>query len=124
MMRVPIAGPKTNAFSGAHLIFVVSVRKCWSSTQDIEELRAEKIAGIRDEAIKRIGLKVNAIKEIDMTAAAVFSYQHIWPAAGASPELIEGKAVYDYAKTKLTQARSADRGQLESYDPATDQNWP
>ena len=93
-------------------------------TQEIEDLRREKIIGVRAEAIRRIGLAVNVIPEIDMTDYAIGCYQHAWPVANASVKLVDGKAVYDYAKTKLNQARGATREQLEGYDPSTDNNWP
>ena len=93
-------------------------------TQDLEDLRREKIIGVRTEAIRRIGLAVNVIPEIDMTDYAIGCYQHAWPVANASVKLVDGKAVYDYAKTKLNQARGATREQLEAYDPSTDNNWP
>ena len=93
-------------------------------TQELEDLRREKIIGVRTEAIRRIGLAVNVIPEIDMTDYAIGCYQHAWPVANASVKLVDGKAVYDYAKTKLNQARGATREQLEGYDPSTDNNWP
>ena len=92
--------------------------------QPLGELRSEKVGGIRTEAIRRIGLAVNVIPEIDMTDYAIGCYQHAWPVANASVKLVDGKAVYDYAKTKLNQARGATREQLEAYDPSTDNNWP
>jgi len=93
-------------------------------TQELEDLRREKIVGVRAEAIRRIGLAVNVIPEISMTDYAIGCYQHAWPVANASVKLVAGKAVYDYAKTKLNQARGATREQLEAYDPSTDNNWP
>ena len=93
-------------------------------TQELEDLRREKIIGVRAEAIRRIGLAVNVIPEIDMTDYAIGCYQHAWPVANASIKLVDGKAAYDYAKTKLNQARGATREQLEAYDPSTDNNWP
>ena len=92
--------------------------------QSLGDLRSEKIRGIRSEAIRRIGIEVNVIPELEMTDYAIGCYQHAWPVANASAQLLAGKSIYDYAKTKLNQVRIATQPQLDAYDPATDVNWP
>jgi len=89
--------------------------------QDLEELRREKIQGIKDYGLAQIQNKVDAI---DSIAMAKLMYNHMWPLASASQALQDGKAVYDYAASKLSQAKGATREQLEAYDPTTDNGWP
>ena len=97
----------------------------WSGSQrQIAHIRQESIASIKSEAIRRIGAKINTIPEINSTGPAIFAYQHTWPVANASAKLTEGKAIYDYAITRINQARNATKEQLEGYNPSTDNGWP
>ena len=89
--------------------------------QDLEELRAEKKAGIKAEGLKRIQAKIDAI---DSIAMAKLIYKHMWPQPNASQALLDGEAIYDYAAGRLQAAAGANRAQLEAYDPTTDVNWP
>jgi hypothetical protein len=89
--------------------------------QDVEGLRSEKIQLIKIVALKHIGNYVDALADFDMT---MLVYREMWPVPNASQALIDGKDVYDYAKNKISQAKTATREQLEGYDPATDNNWP
>jgi hypothetical protein len=90
--------------------------------QDVEGLRSEKIQLIKIVALKHIGNYVDALADFDMT---MLVYKHLWASiSNPSAELSAGKDVYDYAKNKISQAKTATREQLEGYDPATDNNWP
>ncbi len=89
--------------------------------QELKGLRAEKIADIKAEGLKRIQSKVDAI---DSIAMAKLIYKHMWPQANASQALLDGEAIYNYAATKISQATGATRAQLEGYDPTTDTGWP
>ena len=102
-----------------------STIETWEGSQrQVDSIRQKSIANVKSEGIKRIGTAVNIIPEIDMTASAVFSYQHAWPVTNASAALTAGKAIYDYTVTKIGQARGATKEQLEGYNPLTDSGWP
>ncbi len=107
-----------------HASIMSEVEAGESTIDELTGLIKYKISEVKSEAISRIGAKINVIPEIDMVAAALFSYQHTWPVAGASAELLAGKEIYDYAKTKIAQSRNATKEQLEAYDAATDDGWP
>jgi len=89
--------------------------------QELEELRREKINDIKAYGLARIQAHVDAIDSIEM---AKLIYKHMWPQPNPSVQLLAGEAVYDYAATKIQQAKNADRAQLEAYDPSTDVDWP
>ena len=89
--------------------------------KSLSEIRSDSIANIKAEGLKRIQSKVDAIDSISM---AKLIYKHMWPQPNPSNALLAGEAIYDYAAGKIDQARDATQEQLESYDPATDQNWP
>ena len=90
-------------------------------TQDLEKLRSEKVSAIKNEGLKRIQSKVDAI---DSIAMAKLIYKHMWPQSNPSAELLAGEVVYNYAASKIAQANSATRDQLEAYNPVTDPSWP
>ncbi len=90
-------------------------------TQDIQDLRQEKIQAIKREGVKRISAKVDALDNIGMI---LLVYKHMWPVTNASQDLLDGKAIADHAISRISMARSATREQLEAYDAATDNGWP
>lgn len=96
--------------------------EAWSgSARELEDVRAYKIAAIKSEGLKRIQSKVDAINSI---AIAKLIYKHMWPQPSPSQSLLDGESIYNYAVTKITQARTATRAQLDNYDPVTDNGWP
>lgn len=86
-----------------------------------EMLRAEKIQEIKDEGVKRISAKVDALDNIGMI---LLVYKHMWPVANASQALLDGKDLADFAISRIEMSRTATRAQLEAYDAATDNGWP
>jgi len=45
-----------------------------------------------------------------------------FPSPGSDMEKV--KDIYQYAKAKALQSRTATQAQIDAYDPATDINWP
>jgi len=93
----------------------------------LERNRHDKIQQIRAHGLGLIGGLVPALANADtldliveLLQAGAFATG--FPTAGSDMERV--KDIYLYAKTKITQARTATQAQLDAYDPATDTNWP
>lgn len=100
-----------------------SAEKAQRDEGHLNNNRHEKILAIREEALRRITLKVpllDTFEEVKFMAL-------LWPmldTASATPDLIAARNIYVYARTKITQAQSANQAQLDTYDPLTDPSWP
>ncbi len=90
---------------------------------NLEDTRRIKIEQVKSEGVFRINAvlpDINTLDEIKLIAV-------IWPMLDTtSPpaNIVLARDIYQYAKTKITQAQTATQAELDAYDPATDPNWP
>ena len=104
----------------------VSWRK-WVQPDDerVEKLRRRKLAETKAEGLRRVGVIIPAMANInilDLIVEAVEASMMVAPQAGSDMEKV--KQIYLYAKTRITAAQTATEDQLNAYDPATDPGWP
>ena len=89
----------------------------------LSNLREYKISILEKECLKRIAAKVPALASppsISLVAA-------LWPMlnlSAAGSDMLTCRDIFLYAKNKKVQLQSATLEQLQSYDAATDPNWP
>ncbi len=97
------------------------------SDAELSRNRTAKAAEIRAHALELIGGLVPELANADTMDLIVELYQAgafraAFPTTGS--DMARVKDIYLYAKTKISQARTATQAQLDAYDPGTDPNWP
>lgn len=90
----------------------------------IARLRQRVIDAIKAEGLRRIGLILPALKNLDLlelVIEAVKAGSMAAPTGGS--DLDRCRALYVFAKSRISYAQGASEEQLNQYDPAAD-GWP
>ena len=97
------------------------------ATVVLDRNRREEIDQVRTHALELIGGLIPALANENTLDLIVELFQSGafatgFPTPGSDMERV--KDIYLYARTMISQARTATQAQLDAYDPATDPNWP
>lgn len=107
----------------ANLFTIIQAKTDRKSVITLDQKRANAIQAIRKERNKRVELLIpvlDSVEEVQLIAA----FWNMLDQTKANPAQISAKDTWQYANTRINQAKTATEAQLDGYDPTTDTGWP
>jgi len=89
----------------------------------LDQKRAFAIQAIRKERNTRIEILIPSLDSVD-EIQLIAAFWNMLDETQATPAQISAKDTWQYATTKINQAKTATEAQLDAYDPTTDSGWP
>lgn len=86
--------------------------------------RRVKIDAVKAEALRRLQIISPVLTEDNVRLLQWMAGQGLIDLSGAKQEALDAQAIVQNTTTRIVQMRTATQAQLDSYDPATDPNWP
>ena len=107
----------------ANLFTIIQAKADRNSIVTLDQKRANAIGAIRKERNKRVEILIPALDSVE-EVQLIAAFWNMLDQTKVNPAQLSAKDTWQYASTRINQAKTATEAQLDGYDPTTDTGWP